>query len=280
MDFASASRALPEPITSASNPLIKRIRGLGSRTGRKKAGLFLAEGESVVREALMACCDEIEEIVISSSFDRLDSLLENLPGESGCPPVKVVDDRLFKEVSGTETPLGIIALVKLPQNNRSRVLALKNALITVACSISDPGNLGTIIRTSLAFGADAVFLTRGSVDPYNPKVVRAAAGALFALPIIEDVDGKDLLNEAKAAGIQVVSLAASGDKTLKEVDFKKASLLMVGNEAHGIDPDLLAKSDLVASIPIARQSESLNAAVAHSIALYEAADQRRKTQSS
>lgn len=280
MDFASASRALPEPITSASNPLIKRIRGLGSRAGRKKAGLFLAEGESVVREAFLACCDEIEEIVISSSFDRLDSLLENLPEKSDCPPIKVVDERLFKEVSGTETPLGIIALVKLPQNNRSRVLGLKNALITVACSISDPGNLGTIIRTSLAFGADAVFLTRGSVDPYNPKVVRAAAGALFALPVIEDVDGPDLLNEAKAAGIQVVSLAASGDKTLKEVDFNKASLLLVGNEAHGIDPELLAKSDLVASIPIARRSESLNAAVAHAIALYEASDQRRKIQSS
>lgn len=280
MDFASASRALPEPITSASNPLIKRIRGLGSRTGRRKAGLFLAEGESVVREALTACCADIEEIVISSSFDRLDSLLENLPDNSDCPPLKVVDEKLFKEVSGTETPLGIIALVKLPQNDRSAVLGLKNALVTVACSISDPGNLGTIIRSSLAFGADAVLLTRGSVDPYNPKVVRAAAGALFALPVIEDVDATDLLNEAKAAGVQVVSLAASGHKTLKEVDFKKASLILIGNEAHGIDQDLLEKSDLVASIPIARQSESLNAAVAHSIALYEAADQRRKIQSS
>ncbi len=280
MDFASASRALPEPITSASNPLIKRIRGLGSRTGRRKAGLFLAEGESVVREALTACCADIEEIVISSSFDRLDSLLENLPENSDCPPLKVVDEKLFKEVSGTETPLGIIALVKLPQNDRSAVLGLKNALVTVAYSISDPGNLGTIIRSSLAFGADAVFLTRGSVDPYNPKVVRAAAGALFALPVIEDVDAPDLLNEAKAAGIQVVSLAASGHKTLKEVDFKKASLILIGNEAHGIDQDLLEKSDLVASIPIAKRSESLNAAVAHSIALYEASDQRRKIQSS
>jgi len=157
---------------------------------------------------------------------------------------------------------------------------LKNALVTVAYSISDPGNLGTIIRSSLAFGADAVFLTRGSVDPYNPKVVRAAAGALFALPVIEDVDAPDLLNEAKAAGVQVVSLAASGHKTLKEVDFKKASLILIGNEAHGIDQDLLEKSDLVASIPIAKRSESLNAAVAHSIALYEASDQRRKIQSS
>ncbi|MCA9815181.1 MAG: RNA methyltransferase [Cyanobacteria bacterium HKST-UBA01] len=280
MDFASASRALPEPITSASNPLIKRIRGLGSRTGRKKTGLFLAEGESVVREALAACCADIEELVISSSFDRLDNLLTNLPENSSCPPIKVVDEKLFKEVSGTDTPLGIIALVKLPQNNDMAVLGSKNALITVACAISDPGNLGTIIRSSLAFGADAVFLTRGSVDPYNPKVVRAAAGALFALPVIEDVDGLELLNQAKAAGVQSVSLAASGDRTLKEVDFKRASLLMVGNEAHGIEPALLAKSDLVASIPIAAESESLNAAVAHSIALYEASDQRRKIQSS
>lgn len=243
------------------------------RSAREKSGLFLAEGVNVVREAINSENIEIEELVFSESFyDKGD--YKRLLDDVAHARISVVENRLFKDLSGTETPKGVLAIAKCADYDLDQILNCKDALIVVAYQINDPGNLGTIFRTGLAFGATAILTTTGSVDCYNAKVVRAAAGGLFNIPHKQNLDLSNLLEQARKKSIQPISLIAGAKSMIADLDFKRSSMLILGNEAHGLPGNLSSGSHLSASIRISELTESLNVAVACAVTLYEASKQR------
>lgn len=140
--------------------------------------------------------------------------------------------------------------------------------------MTDPGNLGTMMRSCLAFDSNALLLTKGTVDLYNPKVVRAAAGAIFSLPVVIDVSTESLLDWASDNGIQSISMVASAKTSLQNLDLKKPSLIVLGNEARGLPKSFTDKCDFSVSIPISANCESLNVSIAHAVSIWEANKQR------
>lgn len=266
-------------IQSASNPLLKRVRSLNSRSGRNKTGLFLAEGESVLEEALNTPDLQVVELIVAFKYgdgdkDKLTRMLENSRAQLLCDKVVIVEDRLFDELSTTESPTGLLAVLKTKEYELESVLSKKNCLLTLAHEVNDPGNLGTMFRTSRAFGADAMLLSKGSVDPYNPKVVRAAAGALFSLPFISGVDGHWLLEEARNRKIKTLALDADGRQSIQETDLTGPVILVMGNEARGLPESMVEGSQARVKIPMEPSTESLNLSIAHAITLFEAYKQR------
>lgn len=266
-------------IQSASNPLIKRVRSLRSRSGRSKTGLFLAEGESVLEEALNTTDLTVVDLIATDSYQDLDRLAARLATSKAsidADKIVLVDEKLFKELSTTESPTGLMAVLKTRQHSLVSILARDNFLVSLAYEVNDPGNLGTMFRTSLAFGADALLISKGSVDPHNPKVVRAAAGALFALPFVTDIDTTSFLDELSTREAKAIALVAGAEASILETDMSASTVLLMGNEARGLPDSILAKADLKAAIPMQTCSESLNVSIAHAITLFEAYKQRSK----
>lgn len=257
-------------IQSASNNLVKRVRSLHSRSGRKKANQFLAEGESVVTEAIKNDAT-ITELVVSNSF--LDSLNSD-DSISRQEKVYVLDDKVFQSCSTTDSPKGVLAVIEKKEEDRASIFNRKAPLVTVACEVTDPGNLGTMMRSCLAFGSDAILLTKGTVDPYNPKVVRSSSGTIFSLPFIQDVEEDDLISMAKEHQLQIIAMSGSGNKPLNTINLTKGSLILLGNEAHGLSKSLLESATDRVTIPIDDQCESLNVSIAHAVTMWEAKKQR------
>ena len=173
-------------------------------------------------------------------------------------PVRDIDDRVMNAVTDVESPRGVLAVVAMP----ARALPSDASFVVVLAGVADPGNAGTIIRSAEAAGADGIVLTAGSVDPYNPKCVRASAGALFHLPVIVDGDAR---RARSAIDRYVVARATS----YLDADLRRPLALVFGNEAHGI-PDGI-DVDLVVGIPHRGRSESLNVAMAATLLCFEVA---------
>lgn len=182
-------------------------------------------------------------------------------------------ERIIEKLTDTETPQGISAVVAL-KTVELNALPFKTMPLLVICdNISDPGNVGTIIRASDAAGADGVFLTPGTCDPYIAKAIRASAGSIFNIPVIPA--GEDeLVNFLDHRGIRLCAADVRGPQILYEVDFRAPVAIAFGNEAHGIGDALRRKAALLFSIPVIGRAESLNAAMAASVSLYEAVRQR------
>jgi len=249
---------------------------LHNASGRKKEGRFLIEGMKLFDEAVKHNIG-IEDVVVSESFlerefdpHNIDSAFNNVVSQ-----VVVVEDRLFAQLATTETPQGLVAVAELKTSAYEDLFLGAAPLVVVADRVQDPGNLGTMMRTALALGATGMMLTKGSVDAFNPKVVRSAAGALFSLPFAENLSIESCIIDCRKRGLQVLALSADGDSPLAEVDLTKPSLLLLGNEANGLEKSVEKSADLMVSIPMSTDSESLNVAIANAIVLYEASSQRR-----
>ncbi len=255
-------------VSSASNSLLKRVRQLQSRSGREKDGAFLLEGEKLFDEAVKHGID-IEAVVVRESFLQSDFLQSRQLSK-----VTVVDDKLFLDLATTEAPQGLVAIARIKRRPFDSIFQGATPLVVIADRVQDPGNLGTMMRTGLALGATGLILTKGSVDAFNPKVVRSAAGALFSLPFIESVVIEDAISECRKRELTVLAFSAGGKQQLKDIDFSKPSALLLGNEANGLDKTVEARADVIVSIPMSDASESLNVAIANAIILYEASRQR------
>lgn len=250
-------------LASSANPLLKNVRSLHDRSGRKKSGLFLLEGAKLLEEALRNDV-VVQDVIVSRSFWQ-----NGLPGmpQFDLEELVVVEDNVFTQLATTETPQGILATAEISKHELSAVLKQKNALLLVADTVQDPGNLGTIARAGLAFGATALILTKGTVDPFSPKVVRSAMGALFALPVVCDLPFDQLADELKQHEIPLFALDQNADQSLWTAEFPSRLALVFGNEGNGMKDEDMDKADKVLSIPISERSESLNVAMAASIAL-------------
>jgi TrmH family RNA methyltransferase len=242
-------------IQSDKNPQVKQWKKLQTRKERDRSGTFLIEGFHLVEEALKQN-DHVLEIILSEKTEMPHSW------DYGEVPVSVVTEEISRQLADTETTQGIFAVCRQPDQ---KLEGGKTFLLID--SVQDPGNLGTMIRTADAAGIDAVIVGKGSVDIYNPKVLRSAQGSHFHLPVLggELSEWMDRLNGEQ---IPVYGTALENGAVYTEVSPNESFALLVGNEGSGVNKELLARTTQNLYIPIFGKSESLNVAVAAGILLY------------
>jgi RNA methyltransferase, TrmH family len=250
-------------IASPKNSLLQKIRRLDNSSDRRELGLFLVEGRKLIGEALSKNVELVDVIVSKSFFDQeIDRLALDID------TVTIVQDKIFNTLCTTDSPCGILATAKAHKNTLSEVLKRENGIVVFGECIQDPGNLGTIIRTALAFEASGLILSRGSVDHLSPKVVRASMGAVFSLPILVEQEIENCLKQLKAHDSLIIALDAKASQTFDFVRREGRVVYLFGNEGQGLSAPALSLADCVVSIPINEASESLNVAVAMGIVLY------------
>lgn len=266
-------------VTSLDNPTVKLARSLARRRDRQRERAFLVEGMRALAEAFAAGAVPRAVFVEREAFgqgaaqDRLlvalTELREDGPGRH--TRVLEVTPQVLAAVTETETPQGIAAVFAFPEQIAPPT---GTPLIVIADGVRDPGNLGTMLRTALGSGATAVYTTPATVDLYNPKVVRAAMGAHFRLALRSNV-GWEALDEVLGGCEAVWGADAGGEVVYTEADWAVPTALVIGSEDRGISPDGRERCSEMLAIPLAGGLESLNAAVASAVILFEAARQRR-----
>lgn len=269
-------------IESRSNPIVKSLIELSSSKARRERGLFLVEGVRAVEDGLSSghvpttCLYNTE---LLSHTERGRHLLERINGQTPRIRSYEASATVLEVVSETQHPQGIAAVFSIPVPP-SAIATSGPALIPIADEIRDPGNLGTILRTSEAAGATAVLLSRGCVEPYNPKVVRAGMGTHFRLPVYANLGWEDIDRLVRGAGVQadaVFALDAASENPYHSADWRQSAAFVVANEAHGLTGEAREWATMrggLLTIPMAGAAESLNAAVAAAVVLFEAARQR------
>lgn len=257
-------------VSSPQNSLVKELRQAFARGDTKADGYLAAEGFHVIEEALRSGLRPKAVFFSQSARSRADRLLPQLGAKI---EALVLPDRVFASAVNTDHPQGVAALIKLKSHSLEEVLRTPDAPIVVCAGLQDPGNLGTIIRSAEAFGAGGVLLTEGTVSAFNAKVVRAASGSLFRLPVLK-MEVKDAIEQLRAAGARLIATSAHGGKQLPEADLSSKVAVFIGSEGAGLDRELTKQMDEVVTVPHSAKVESLNAAMAASVVLYEAARQR------
>ena len=277
-----------EIISSKDNKKIKYIRGLMEKGSiRKKNRQFVVEGIKLVDEALKY--GDVSEIVITESlYAEIVSgdLSDNaLLAENGKNVIKyvgnsrsiiVVLDAVFNSVSETITPQGVLAVVGMPcyrlldEDYLDKIYSKTGKIkLLILEDTSDPGNLGTIMRTAEAAGVTGVIMTKGTVDIFNPKVVRSTMGSIFRLPFAYVEDLKEVIKELKKSGISFYATHLKGEKSYKAIQYSDRSAILIGNEARGLSDEVADLADTYVLIPMQGKVESLNAAVAAALMMYE-----------
>lgn len=252
------------PIESQTNALCQKVVSLHQRSKREKLGLFLLEGAKLLNEAFQKSI-VLDAIIASKSF-----LAEGLPrvDQANFESIFIVDDKLFCKLNTTETSCGILAVARLKEHHLGELFDENRTLLVIGDAIQDPGNSGTMIRTALAFGATGIVFTKGSADPYNPKVVRSAMGALFSLPIVFDIEPIELVSQLRSQKTKLVGLEPSATKLLSQCDRRSPIAYAFGNEGNGLSKVLIEQADCLVQIPTAETTESLNVAVSLGIVLF------------
>ncbi|WP_278632607.1 TrmH family RNA methyltransferase [[Ruminococcus] lactaris] len=278
-------------ITSTSNTQIKELAKLQKKSRlRDERGIFLVEGPRMVEEIPK---ERIERLYISESFERKNPAYIKDLGVSA----EVLSDPVFSYVSDTKNPQGILAIVKRleytmedilgksaskceeksgekeknPQNHQIRV-----PHVIVLDNLQDPGNLGTIFRTAEAAGATGILLSSDSVDVYNPKVIRSTMGAVFRMPFFYVKDLPAAVKSLSSQGIRTYAAHLNGKNAYDEEDYTKGCAFLIGNEGNGLRDEVSECADCLIRIPMCGKAESLNAAVAAAVLMFEAGRQRRK----
>ncbi len=261
-------------ITSRDNALIKKIISLHRTAGRKKRGQYFIEGIRSVKQALDAGAPVAQIIYSAPVYEQRGG--QNLMQRIRQLGLRVMEisESLFKVVTDTKSPQYIMAVINMKVDSPEKVLEAREPLIVIADSIQDPGNLGTVIRTADAAGAEGVFLLRGSTDPYSPKVVRSTMGSVFNIPIIRENNESDLLSLLHRKGMRIITAEPGGDNRYWDADFKGKVGIVIGNEANGISPRAKKYSHESVALPMYGKAESLNAAVTCGVLLYKALEQR------
>lgn len=265
-------------ITSPQNATVKAARKLTGRRGRARAaGAVLVEGPEVLRAAAAA----LEQVFLAETADAVARAAAEAAAARGVPVARVTPS-VLATLADTTTPRGVVGVARLERPAAAEVLAGAR-LTLLCCDVADPGNLGTIIRTADAAGADAVLVTAGSVDPGNPKAVRASAGSLFHLPVLDGLAPLDALAAARAAGLRTVATDAAATVAHDETDLARPTMLVLGGEAHGLPAQVRERCDTTVAVPMrttprpgyAGVAESLNLAATAAVLAFEAARQRR-----
>ncbi len=256
-------------LTSTQNPLVKQMRKLQSPKERDRQQLFLLEGTHLLEEAC-AVNYPLEAVCSTPEWQDAHPLLWQKASDL-CERAEIVSEEVLKAIATTVQPDGVVATAK--RGYRLGEVPLTGIVLALE-TVQDPGNLGTIIRTAAAAGASGLWFSEDSVDLDNPKVLRASAGQWFRQAMAVSADLKATVQQSKQAGMQVVATLPSASLTYWEVDWRKPSLILLGNEGAGLSPELTAMTDLQVKIPLSPGVESLNVAITAALMLYEA--QRQK----
>ena len=256
-------------ITSASNGQIKNLIQLQKKgKTRREQDVFVAEGIKMYEEAPL---ELIEKVYISKSFSEKKAAGEILKRAA----VEIVADRIFQSAADTKTPQGIMAIIKQHHYTLTQVLTGENPLIMILENLQDPGNLGTILRTGEGAGVTGVIISSDTVDIYNPKTIRSTMGSIYRMPFYYADDLKEVLKELEERNIVTYAAHLKGSRDYDKPDYRKGSAFMIGNEGNGLTDELAKRAQEYIRIPMCGEVESLNAAVASSLLMYEAFRQRR-----
>ena len=254
-------------ITSSTNAQIKNLIKLQkSGKTRREQGVFLAEGLRLFKEIPKE--QLIKAYVTEEFLEKNQQLLENVDYE-------IVAENVLKEASDTKTPQGVLAVVKMKNYSLEELMGQNNPCLMVLENIQDPGNLGTIIRTSEGAGVSGILMSKDTVDLYNPKVVRSTMGSIFRMPcIVLPMD--EIFTFLRKEGITSYGAHLEGRDFYKE-NYKTACAFFIGNEGNGLTEETTKRVERKIKIPMYGQVESLNAAIASTVLMYEAMRQRRES---
>jgi RNA methyltransferase, TrmH family len=257
------------------SPRVRAVAKLSKRSARQDTGLFLLEGPQAAREVLAYAPDSVIELFATPSALERHNDVRDAARDAGVR-VEFTTDDVLDAMADTVTPQGIVAVARQSPTAIKDVFAAAPRLVAICEEVRDPGNLGTIIRAADAAGADAVVLTGRTVDPYNPKVVRATTGSLFHLPVAMGVELPAVVERAHEAGMRVVAADVDGSDFLAARHLlSEPTAWVFGNEARGLEKGALEHTDLSLRLPIYGRAESLNLATAASVCLYETAFAQR-----
>lgn len=256
-------------ITSASNAQIKNLIQLQKKgKARREQDVFVAEGLKMYREAPK---ELVEKVYISKSFSEKPEAEELLDSRN----LEIVEDRIFQAAADTKTPQGILAVIRRQHYALQQVLAGEKPMLMVLENLQDPGNLGTILRTGEGAGVTGVILSADTVDIYNPKTIRSTMGSIYRMPFCYVEDLSRAMGEIRKRGIRVYAAHLKGTKNYDEPDYRNGCGFLIGNEGNGLTDALAGQADEYIRIPMCGKVESLNAAVASAVLMYEAFRQRR-----
>ena len=254
-------------ITSASNTRVKKVAALNQKAKeRRQEGKYVVEGVKMFLEAQE---EEIEEIYAVEGFQNA-ACMEKLAGR----PFETVSEEVFRKMSDTAAPQGILCVMRQKKYALADLLAAKNPLLMILEDIQDPGNLGTILRTGEGAGIGGVIMSRETADIYNPKTIRSTMGSIYRVPFVYVSSLEETAVQLKAAGIRLFAAHLKGKSWYDGEDYRKGSAFLIGNEGNGLREETAALADTYIKIPMEGRVESLNAAMASGILMYEAARQR------
>lgn len=264
-------------ITSMSNPRIKEVVQLQKKSRvRNQMGVFVVEGIRMVREAPP---DRLVQVYMTEEF--FDRHGAELP--EGIVPPELVSPQVFTHISDTRTPQGVLAVVRQKKRQESEILCLDAqgkcsvpVHILILDNLQDPGNVGTIFRTAEAAGVTGIYLSNDSVDIYNPKTIRSTMGAVFRMPFAYVDSVPETIRKLQEQKVQVYAAHLKGKRTYDAEDYTIPTAFLIGNEGNGLRKEVADCADTWIQIPMQGEAESLNAAVAASILMFEVSRQRRK----
>ena len=264
-------------ITSTANKTVKQIVQWQEKAReRKKEGIFLAEGRKMFEEApkhwireVYVSCGALEKIKEKQDLSNA-SVLEKLQRVG----YEIVTDEVFAKMSDTRSPQGILTVLKRPQYKPEDLFEEKAGLYIVLEHLQDPGNLGTILRTAEGAGVTGVIMTTQTVDLFNPKTIRSTMGSIYRVPFVYTDDLPGLIGQMREKGIRTYAAHLAGTTYYDSVSFREPTAFLIGNEGNGLTQETAALADAYIKIPMEGSVESLNAAVATALLVYEAHRQR------
>ena len=258
-------------ISSTSNQQIKNIQNLMKKAKeRKKQNVFIVEGPKMCFEAPHKL---LKAVYVSESFYKENRYAKELNSVEAV--TEVVSDQVFKTISDTQTPQGIMAIVQMPEYKLEDVINKEQPHILILESIQDPGNLGTMIRTGEGAGVSGIIMNRTTVDIFNPKTVRSTMGSLYRVPFFITDDLPETIEYAKSKGVPLYAAHLKGKCSYDRQDYTGACGFMIGNEGNGLSDEIADMADTYIRIPMEGAVESLNAAISATLLMYECNRQRR-----
>lgn len=265
-------------ITSTSNQQMKQLSALLKKAKeRKENKAFVVEGTKMVAEAPKSW---LKAVYVAESYDKSGEhaeLLAELRDEAqGHYVYEVVADSVFKSVSDTQTPQGIMAVVQMPEYTMEQLMDGDNTHLLILESIQDPGNLGTMVRTGEGAGITGVIMNKTTVDLFNPKTIRSTMGSIYRMPFAVTENLEETLEQLHKQGVKLYAAHLKGEHAYDEEDYTTSCGFLIGNEGNGLSDRIANLADTYIKIPMEGQVESLNAAISATLLMYEANRQRRR----
>lgn len=258
-------------ITSTSSAQVKHVLLLQKKAkARRESQEFVVEGVKMVSEAPK---DRVVKVYISETYDKNNDAFKTGLGLS-TDKIEIVSDSVFMHMSDTQTPQGVMAIVKMRIYNIEETLSDKALIIGIE-NLQDPGNLGTIVRMGEGAGITGVIMSANTVDIYNPKTIRSTMGSIYRVPFLYVEDFAKTMVDMQSKGVSVYAAHLDGAKEYTEPDYKGKTAFLIGNEGNGLTESAVNAASELIKIPMEGQVESLNAAIACTVLTYEAMRQRR-----